>query len=61
MSEKCPRCGQNREIDYHYKNDGKGWHTICKECREKVGYLGERFITDKFTGEKSFSQADGGL
>jgi len=32
----CPRCRQNKGINYYCKNDGKGWHTICKECRDAL-------------------------
>ena len=36
LNKLCPRCRQNKEIDCYCKNDGKGCHSICKECREAL-------------------------
>ena len=34
MSEKCPRCGQNKglKITYFNKMDGTGMHILCTDC-----------------------------
>ncbi len=34
MSEKCPRCGQDKglKITYFNKMDGTGLHLICTDC-----------------------------
>ena len=36
LSKLCPRCRQNKGINYYLKNDEKGWLTICKECRDAL-------------------------
>jgi NADH pyrophosphatase NudC (nudix superfamily) len=36
LTKHCPRCGQNKGINYYYKIDGKGWHTVCSECRDAL-------------------------
>ncbi len=36
LSKLCPRCRQIRVLNYFCKNDGTGWHTICKECRDAL-------------------------
>ena len=36
LSKFYPRCRQNRVINCFCKNDGIGWHTICKDCRDAL-------------------------
>lgn len=36
MLEKCSHCGRNKGINYYYKEDGKDWHTVCKECKDAL-------------------------
>lgn len=35
----CPRCGQNKGINFYIRiesPDGKPLHAICKECRDSL-------------------------
>jgi hypothetical protein len=38
FSKQCSRCGQNKGITYFIRKDGKGNHSLCKECRNAVFY-----------------------
>ena len=34
----CSRCGQNKGLNYFLRQDGKGMHSLCKECRIALFY-----------------------
>ena len=38
FAKLCSRCGQNKGINYYINletDDGKPYHNICKDCRNK--------------------------
>ena len=36
--KQCKRCGNNKGINYFYRKDGKGTHSLCKDCRNALFY-----------------------
>jgi hypothetical protein len=39
LTRICPRCGQNKGINYYIRietDDGKPYYNVCKDCRQEL-------------------------